>query len=515
MPSSKKLRTSQAPPPFQWSHLWEPAIVNPVNLKSYTIPLFNLKDPYARAFHLSWLGFFVAFLSWFAFPPLIPDAIKSDLKLTNAQVGNSNVVALAATFVVRAMVGPLVDHWGPRKVMAGILILGAIPSGLAGTAHNAETLYALRFFIGILGASFVPCQAWTSAFFDKSRVGTANAFVGGWGNMGGGATFVIMTSLFQTLTTTHGLTKHIAWRVAFVIVPVPVLLGVAAMILIFGQDHPAGRWSDRHKLANSTGLQDKSTSEEQDFDHKKGSKGTADAVVIIQPVDAEDELAQIDATVVDVAVNKSLTFGTMIEIITSPLTWLPALAYLTTFGVELAIDSKMADVLFSLYNKRDPSFTQTTAGYYTSIFGFLNIVTRPLGGYLGDVIYRSFGTKGKKIWTVLCGLIMGVTLLAGGFYLQKNEMNGDARLSILIGVFSVSAIFSELGNGANFAMVPHCNAYNNGFMSGIVGSCGNLGGIIFALVFRFQTDAGKGFWIMGIICLAINVLISPIHVPES
>jgi NNP family nitrate/nitrite transporter-like MFS transporter len=67
--------------------------------------------------------------------------------------------------------------------MACLLILGAIPSGLAGTAHNAETLYVLRFFIGILGATFVPCQAWTSAFFDKNCVGFANALVGGWGEI--------------------------------------------------------------------------------------------------------------------------------------------------------------------------------------------------------------------------------------------------------------------------------------------------------------------------------------------
>lgn len=127
------------------------------------------------------VGFFVAFLSWFAFPPLIPDAIKSDLHLSAAQVANSNIIALCATFVVRAGVGPLVDRYGPRKVMACLLVLGAIPSGLAGTAQSAEGLYVLRFFIGILGATFVPCQAWTSAFFDKNCVGTANALVGGWG----------------------------------------------------------------------------------------------------------------------------------------------------------------------------------------------------------------------------------------------------------------------------------------------------------------------------------------------
>ena len=130
------------------------------------------------------MGFFVAFLAWFAFPPLIPDAIKSDLALTQGQIANSNVVALAATLIVRLVAGPLVDRYGPRKVMAGLLILGSIPSGLAGTAHSARTLYVLRFFIGILGGTFVPCQAWTSVFFDKNCVGTANALVGGWGNMG-------------------------------------------------------------------------------------------------------------------------------------------------------------------------------------------------------------------------------------------------------------------------------------------------------------------------------------------
>jgi NNP family nitrate/nitrite transporter-like MFS transporter len=51
-------------------------------------------------------------------------------------------------------------------------------------------------------------------------------------------------------------------------------------------------------------------------------------------------------------------------------------------------------------------------------------------------------------------------------------------------------------------------------MSGLVGSCGNLGGIIFALVLRFQTEAGKAFWIMGIMCIVINTLLFPISVPD-
>lgn len=101
--------------------------------------------------------------------------------------------------------------------MAALLIIGAIPSGLAGTAHNANTLYVLRFFIGILGGTFVPCQAWTSAFFDKNIVGTANAIVGGV-HPSGGATFAIMVAVYEGLRNL-GLTQHVAWRVSFVAVP--------------------------------------------------------------------------------------------------------------------------------------------------------------------------------------------------------------------------------------------------------------------------------------------------------
>ncbi|TFK34311.1 nitrate transporter [Crucibulum laeve] len=516
MPTSLQVDNSNSadgthgPPTFKWSYLWSPAVVNPVNLKSYTIPLFNLRDPYARSFHLSWLGFFVAFLSWFAFPPLIPDAIKSDLRLTNDQVANSNIVALTATLVVRFIVGPLVDHYGPRKVMACILIIGAIPSGLAGTAHNAQTLYILRFFIGILGGTFVPCQAWTSAFFDKNCVGTANALVGGWG-----ATFAIMTSLYEGLRS-RGLSQHSAWRAAFAIVPAPILIFVATLTLIFGQDHPAGKWSERHNLPATELAIKKGHEAHLDSDEKKAEKkdyGIEQGQVSVHPVDNPEQEPIVKSTV-DVAVNKSLTMKTALQILANPLTWLPSLAYFTTFGVELAIDAKMADVLFTLFNKNIRGFDQTMAGYYTSIFGFLNFVTRPLGGYIGDVVYRLYGTKGKKYWTLLCGLVMGVCCLAGGFYLEGNTSPKVPHLATLMGIFSVAAIFSEFGNGANFALVPHCNAYNNGVMSGIVGSFGNLGGIVFALVFRFQTESGKGFWIMGVICIAINVLLVIIRVPK-
>jgi NNP family nitrate/nitrite transporter-like MFS transporter len=80
------------------------------------------------------------------------------------------------------------DRYGPRLTFATLLLLGAIPTLLAGTATNAIGLYLIRFFVGILGGSFVPCQVWINGFFDKNVIGTASALVGGWGNSGSGIT---------------------------------------------------------------------------------------------------------------------------------------------------------------------------------------------------------------------------------------------------------------------------------------------------------------------------------------
>jgi len=52
-------------------------------------------------------------------------------------------------------------------------------------------------------------EAWTTAFYDKAVVGSANALVGGWGNTGGGVTFIVMVSLYDSLRL-NGLSQHVA-----------------------------------------------------------------------------------------------------------------------------------------------------------------------------------------------------------------------------------------------------------------------------------------------------------------
>jgi MFS transporter, NNP family, nitrate/nitrite transporter len=76
-------------------------------------------------------------------------------------------------------------------------------------------------------------------------VGRANGFAGGWGNLGGGATHLIMPLVFE-LIKFIGSTHFVAWRIAFFI-PGLMQTGSAIALLMLGQDMPDGNYKQLHK----------------------------------------------------------------------------------------------------------------------------------------------------------------------------------------------------------------------------------------------------------------------------
>ncbi|KAF9316410.1 hypothetical protein BG003_001993 [Podila horticola] len=115
--------------------------------------------------------------------------IKADLKLIPHSISDANLTSVGASILAQLMIGPLCDCYGPRKAMADLLFIGSITIGLAGLASDANGLIISRFFSGIIGATFVPCQYWASLTFSSNIVGTANAICGGFGNMGAGVSY--------------------------------------------------------------------------------------------------------------------------------------------------------------------------------------------------------------------------------------------------------------------------------------------------------------------------------------
>ncbi|KAA8894893.1 major facilitator superfamily domain-containing protein [Sphaerosporella brunnea] len=482
------------------SVLWKAPAINPINKKALSVPILNPINQYGRTFFFSTFGFMIAFLSWYAFPPLLTKTIKGDLHLTQAQVANSNILALVATLIVRLIVGPLCDRFGPRYVFAGVLLSGAIPTVLAGTVTSAAGLMVVRFFIGILGASFVPCQVWSTGFFDKPVVGTSNGLMAGIGNAGGGVTYFVMPAIFDSLVKQQGLTPHKAWRVAF-IVPFIFITATALGMIFLCEDTPTGPWSERHLHAHQVVIEGRivdATSKITDLPSNDDKSGSYSDDI---KKDVEAHRSEIDAEkIAESEVIQTPTFREAMSVIFSLQCLLLAAPYACSFGGELAINS----ILGAYYSKNFPWLGQTHSGQWAAMFGLVNVFFRPAGGIIADIIYRA--TKGsvaaKKFWLIFLGVVMGAMCVCIGLLDTHHH-------ATMIGLVVCLSFFMDAANGANFAVVPHVFPYANGILSGIVGASGNLGGIIFAIVFRYNGNHyGRSIWIIGVIMLAVNLCVS-------
>jgi NNP family nitrate/nitrite transporter-like MFS transporter len=444
---------------MRFNLLWKAPLVNPINKKAQSIPILNPFDPYGRTFFFSTFGFMVAFLSWYAFPPLLTKTIKKDLHLSQNEVANSNILALVATLLVRLIIGPLCDRFGPRLCFAGILLAGAVPTAMAGLTTNGVGLLTLRFFIGILGASFVPCQVWSTGFFDKNVVGSANALAAGIGNAGGGITYFVMPAIFDSLVKDRGYTPHRAWRIAFV-VPFILIVTMALGMIFLCEDTPAGSWADRNKVpqaaleqASIEGKIVDATGRFTDVPTEAKPPSTSGSSIEKKIEDPESNSINEDIySTAQGEVIQTPTFKEAARVIFSWQCIMLAAPYGCSFGAELSINS----ILGAYYSKNFPHLGQTNSGRWAAMFGLLNLVCRPTGGFVADILYRrTKSVQAKKFWLNACGCAMGAMCLGIGLANPHSE-------ATMFGLFAGLAFFMDACNGANFAIVPHVHPFANG-----------------------------------------------------
>ena len=183
--------------------------------KATRIRLGDFSSIPMRAFHMSWIAFFLCFFGWFGIAPLMP-IIRDELHLNKAQIGNSVIASVSITILVRMVIGWLCDRIGPRRAYTWLLILGSLPVMGVGLAHDYTSFLIFRLAIGAIGASFVITQYHTSVMFAPNIVGTANAAAAGWGNLGGGVTQMVMPLLF-TAFVAAGASAWWSWRLAMAV----------------------------------------------------------------------------------------------------------------------------------------------------------------------------------------------------------------------------------------------------------------------------------------------------------
>ena len=224
--------------------------------KAKELKICSFARPHMRAFHYSWWSFFIAFFIWFSIAPLLPE-VRITLDLTKQEVWLSNIIAVSGDIVMRFVFGSLTDQWGARVLMGGVLMAASIPTACTGLVNSLTGLCFLRLFIGCAGSTFVMCQCWSTRMFTKEIVGTANALVGGWGNVGGGVTQIVMgTALFPLFRdVVYGddpeTAAEKAWRTVC-IVPAVVAFATGVIVILTSEDCPEGNYKQLIKEGKMT-----------------------------------------------------------------------------------------------------------------------------------------------------------------------------------------------------------------------------------------------------------------------
>jgi NNP family nitrate/nitrite transporter-like MFS transporter len=437
--------------------------------KATEIKLLSTARPHMRAFHYAWLSFFFAFFGWFSIPPLMP-TIKKQLGLTADQVSNSNIVSVASTILGRAVGGPMCDRYGSRTVQAVLLVVGAIPVASAALVTSYTGLMFARFFIGLVGCSFIATTYWTSTMFSKEVVGSANALAAGWGNLGAGATTLITPQLFNLVTTGGALSDNMGWRVALLF---PALFMVLTGVALFfnSDDCPQGQYKDLRKT------------------HAVDIAATKPAVDMKQG---------------------------LLHVAKLPVTWILAFQYACSFGVELQVHNVLTEHYYEdfTYPNCDPEtdanecrrLTQSRATLISSLFGLMCIFARALGGYLSDVANRRCGMKGRIAVQFFAFAGQAVFL-----YLYSTTKNLSASIPLLI----FFGIFVQACTGSSYGIVPYVAPAFTGATSGFVGAGGNVGALCWSLMFKGIGNRTTSFKYLSIFVAAGALATFGIKVPGN
>jgi MFS transporter, NNP family, nitrate/nitrite transporter len=404
---------------------------------------------------------------------------------------------LALTIPARIIVGMVLDRFGPRRTFSFLLMFAALPCLATALSQNFEQLVYSRLLMGIVGAGFVVGIRMIAEWFPPKEMGTAEGIYGGWGNFGAfGAEFGLPLLAISTSFLAGGLAN---WRLA-----TAAIGGICALYgfiyLRLAQDTPSGVTYRRPKKNGAMEV----TSERSFYAMLLWNLGLTLALCLLVW-----RLAQPPIKFLGVAqmwifwalafglyafqsyrayqVNRGLLLGQQSYAPTERYEYrqvgLLNMAYLVSFGSELAVVSMLPAFFEHTFD-----LSHVNASLLAAAYPFLNLVSRPSGGWLADRV-------GSRKWTlVLVTVGIGVSyLIAAGITAQWSVV--AATIIVL-----VAAYFAQAGCGATFAVAPLIKPEVTGQIAGSVGAYGNVGGVVYLTIFSLSNPEVL-FQCMGVMAL--------------
>ena len=201
--------------------------------------------------------------------------------------------------------------------------------------------------------------------------------------------------------------------------------------------------------------------------------------------------------------------------------------YFANFGAELAVVSMLPAFFENTFvpltgSSGQQIVTATVAGVVAASFAFVNLVARPLGGYLSD----RMASRKKTMLVYMIGIVVGFFLMAligkWGSGVDADGMRtvvpmfggvGWLVVAVLITVFA--SVFVQGAEGATFAVIPMINRRMTGQIAGMAGAYGNVGAVIYLVLYSL-VDARTFFFIMaGGALLSFVVVLFMLEEPEG
>ncbi|OUR65097.1 MFS transporter [Methylophaga sp. 42_25_T18] len=438
-----------------------------------------------KILHLSWMAFFISFVVWFNHAPLLI-SIKETLGLTDQEIKTILILNVALTIPARIVVGMLVDKYGSKIMFPTLLGISSVICFFFAMADSFEQLAAARFMLGFVGAGFVIGIRLISEWFPAKQLGLAEGIYGGWGNFGAAGAAVALPTLAVMIGGDEG------WRYAV------ALTGVIALVYAFifyhnVDDTPKG--STYFKPKKSGGME--VTSKGDLLLYLVMNIPMYAALALLAWKLSPTGVHLLSAAVTNAIyvglfalyfyqayhiyqVNKEIFVKAVPKIHQYKFKQVAVLnfAYLASFGSELAVVS-----ILPLFFHETFDVTVVQAGLMASGFAFMNLISRPWGGYISDRI-------GRKTALTIC--MAGIAL--GYFVLSFITSEWSIALAVLATMGC--AFFVNAGCGAVFAVVPLVQRRLTGQIAGMTGAYGNIGALLFLTVLSFVATQ-TFFWVIA------------------
>jgi len=447
-----------------------------MNKQASTRSSFNLFSftPRMRILHFSWMAFFISFLVWFNHAPLL-GMIAQSFGLNSAQIKTLLILNVALTIPARILIGMLTDIYGPRKTYSLLLLVCSVPCFMFAAADNFEQLALARFLLGFIGAGFVIGIRLVSDWFPANQLGTAEGIYGGWGNFGSAAAAMTLPALAIFFGGEDG------WRYA--IAMTGVICAVYSVVFYLGvRDTPQGATYFKPKSAKAMEV-----TSIKDFYLLLIMKIPLFSALALLNWKLTSNGVELVSPLISVIIYVGLVALFIYEIVTAyqvnraiftaPVELLHRyefkqvavlnVLYFATFGSELAVIS-----MLPLFFSQTFDLSMVTAGLLASTYAFMNLVSRPLGGWISD----KFGRK-KTLLILTTGLSMGYGVMA--------TITGDWPLVLAVIAAMGCSFFVQAGEGAVFAAVPLIKRRLTGQIAGMTGAYGNVGAVCYLTVLSF------------------------------